>query len=98
MELTGTDHNHNGNLGSSDYQSFFDNGGTGLGLQILASLGRVAIGFSLSAIVDCAGIMIGINPDLSRCRPDLPSAAYRAASLAAPFSSGVSTIQSSAIL
>jgi len=49
-----------------------------LGLQILASLGRVAIGFSLSAI-DCAGIMIGINPDLSRCRPDLPSAAYRAA-------------------
>jgi nitrate/nitrite transport system permease protein len=43
---------------------FFDNGGTdkGLGLQILASLGRVAIGFSLSAIVGIAlGIMIGIN-------------------------------------
>ena len=43
---------------------FFDNGGTdkGLGLQILASLGRVAIGFSLSAIVGIAlGILIGIN-------------------------------------
>ena len=44
---------------------FFDNGGTdkGLGLQLLASLGRVAIGFSLSAIVGIAlGILIGINP------------------------------------
>ncbi len=43
---------------------FFDNGGTdkGLGLQILASLGRVAIGFSLSAIVGIAlGILIGVN-------------------------------------
>jgi nitrate/nitrite transport system permease protein len=43
---------------------FFDNGGTdkGLGLQILASLGRVAIGFSLSAIVGIAlGIMIGLS-------------------------------------
>ncbi|MEB3119643.1 MAG: nitrate ABC transporter permease [Snowella sp.] len=41
---------------------FFDNGGTdkGLGLQILASLGRVAIGFSLSTIVGIAlGILIG---------------------------------------
>ena len=48
---------------------FFDNGGTdkGLGLQILASLGRVAIGFSLSAIVGIAlGIMIGINPWIYR--------------------------------
>lgn len=43
---------------------FFDNGGTdkGLGLQILASLGRVAIGFSLSAIVGIIlGILIGAN-------------------------------------
>lgn len=43
---------------------FFDNGGTdkGLGLQILASVGRVAIGFSLSAIVGISlGILIGIN-------------------------------------
>ena len=43
---------------------FFDNGGTdkGLGLQILASLGRVAIGFSLSAIVGITlGILIGAN-------------------------------------
>jgi nitrate/nitrite transport system permease protein len=43
---------------------FFDNGGTdkGLGLQILASLGRVAVGFSLSAIVGIAlGILIGAN-------------------------------------
>lgn len=43
---------------------FFDNGGTdkGLGLQILASLGRVAIGFSLAAIVGIAlGILIGTN-------------------------------------
>lgn len=48
---------------------FFDNGGTdkGLGLQILASLGRVAIGFSLSAIVGIAlGILIGINPFVYR--------------------------------
>ncbi len=44
---------------------FFDNGGTdkGLGLQIAASLGRVAIGFSLSAIVGIGlGILIGANP------------------------------------
>jgi len=41
-----------------------------LGLQILASLGRVAIGFSLSAIVGIAlGIMIGINPWIYRARP-----------------------------
>jgi nitrate/nitrite transport system permease protein len=43
---------------------FFDNGGTdkGLALQILASLGRVAIGFSLSAIVGITlGILIGSN-------------------------------------
>ena len=43
---------------------FFDNGGTdkGLGLQIIASLGRVAIGFSLSAIVGISlGILIGAN-------------------------------------
>lgn len=43
---------------------FFDNGGTdkGLGLQIIASLGRVAIGFSLAAIVGIAlGILIGTN-------------------------------------
>jgi nitrate/nitrite transport system permease protein len=42
----------------------FDNGGTdkGLGLQIAASLGRVAIGFSLSAIVGIAlGILVGSN-------------------------------------
>ncbi|HEY9783402.1 MAG TPA: nitrate ABC transporter permease [Leptolyngbyaceae cyanobacterium] len=43
---------------------FFDNGGTdkGLGLQIIASLGRVAVGFSLSAIVGITlGILIGAN-------------------------------------
>lgn len=43
---------------------FFDNGGTdkGLALQILASLGRVAIGFSLAAIVGIGlGILIGSN-------------------------------------
>ncbi len=43
---------------------FFDNGGTdkGLALQILASLGRVAIGFSLAAIVGVAvGIVVGSN-------------------------------------
>jgi nitrate/nitrite transport system permease protein len=47
----------------------FDDGGTdkGLGLQIFASLGRVAIGFSLSAIVGIAlGIMIGINSFIYR--------------------------------
>ena len=44
---------------------FFDNGGTdkGLGLQIFASLGRVALGFSLSAIV---GISLGILIDINR--------------------------------
>lgn len=44
---------------------FFDNGGTdkGLGLQILASLGRVGIGFSLSAVVGITlGIFIGASP------------------------------------
>jgi nitrate/nitrite transport system permease protein len=43
---------------------FFDNGGTdkGLGLQIAASLGRVAIGFSLAALVGISlGILIGSN-------------------------------------
>jgi nitrate/nitrite transport system permease protein len=43
---------------------FFDHGGTdkGLGLQIIASLGRVAIGFSLAAITGIAlGILIGSN-------------------------------------
>lgn len=43
---------------------FFDNGGTdkGLALQILASLKRVAIGFSLSSIVGISlGIVIGAN-------------------------------------
>jgi len=43
---------------------FFDNGGTdkGLALQIFASLQRVAIGFSLSAVVGITlGIVIGIN-------------------------------------
>ncbi|HBB35321.1 MAG TPA: nitrate ABC transporter, permease protein [Cyanobacteria bacterium UBA8803] len=43
---------------------FFDNGGTdkGLGLQIAASLGRVAIGFSLAAIVGIGlGIVVGSN-------------------------------------
>lgn len=43
---------------------FFDNGGTdkGLALQILASLGRVAVGFSLAAIVGIAvGIVVGAN-------------------------------------
>ena len=43
---------------------FFDNGGTdkGLGLQITASLGRVAIGFTLSALVGIGlGILIGSN-------------------------------------
>jgi len=41
---------------------FFDNGGTdkGLGLQIFASLTRVAVGFSLAAVVGIAlGILIG---------------------------------------
>ncbi|AFZ30509.1 nitrate ABC transporter, inner membrane subunit [Gloeocapsa sp. PCC 7428] len=48
---------------------FFDYGGTnkGLGLQILASLGRVAIGFSLAAIAGIAlGILIGISPFIYR--------------------------------
>lgn len=43
---------------------FFDNGGTdkGLGLQITASLGRVAVGFTLSAIVGIGlGILVGTN-------------------------------------
>lgn len=44
---------------------FFDNGGTDKGLfwQILASLQRVAIGFSLAAIVGIAlGVLVGANP------------------------------------
>lgn len=44
---------------------FFDNGGTDKGLfwQLLASLQRVAIGFSLAAIVGIAlGVLIGANP------------------------------------
>lgn len=43
---------------------FFDNGGTdkGLGLQITASLGRVAVGFTLSALVGIGlGILVGTN-------------------------------------
>lgn len=43
---------------------FYDNGGTdkGLGLQIAASLGRVAIGFTLSAVVGIGlGILVGSN-------------------------------------
>jgi nitrate/nitrite transport system permease protein len=43
---------------------FYDNGGTdvGLGLQILASLKRVAIGFSLASIVGIGlGILVGAN-------------------------------------
>jgi len=43
---------------------FYNNGGTdvGLGLQILASLKRVAIGFSLASIVGIAlGILVGAN-------------------------------------
>ncbi|MEB3179922.1 MAG: nitrate ABC transporter permease [Nostocaceae cyanobacterium] len=43
---------------------FFDNGGTdkGLALQIGASLGRVAVGFTLSAVVGIVlGILIGTN-------------------------------------
>ncbi len=43
---------------------FFDNGGTdkGLALQIFASLGRVAIGFSLAVVVGIGlGILIGTN-------------------------------------
>jgi len=46
-------------------QPLFDNGGTdkGLWLQISASLGRVAIGFSLSAVVGITvGILVGANP------------------------------------
>ncbi|MGL5033765.1 MAG: nitrate ABC transporter permease [Microcystaceae cyanobacterium] len=48
---------------------FFDNGGTdkGLGLQIFASLTRVAVGFSLSAIV---GIGLGILVGSSRLMYD----------------------------
>ncbi|ELR99912.1 nitrate ABC transporter permease [Gloeocapsa sp. PCC 73106] len=44
---------------------FFDNGGTDKGLfwQIFASLKRVAIGFSLAAIVGIAlGVLVGANP------------------------------------
>lgn len=44
---------------------FFDNGGTDKGLfwQLLASLKRVAIGFSLASIVGIAlGVLIGANP------------------------------------
>jgi nitrate/nitrite transport system permease protein len=48
---------------------FFDAGGTdkGLGLQVLASLQRVAIGFSLSAVV---GIALGIIVGSSRLMND----------------------------
>ncbi|MEJ1930207.1 nitrate ABC transporter permease [Nostoc sp. NIES-2111] len=44
---------------------FFDNGESdkGLGWQILSSLGRVGLGFSLSAIAGITlGILIGVNP------------------------------------
>jgi nitrate/nitrite transport system permease protein len=50
-------------------QPFFNNGGTdqGLGRQIIASLKRVAIGFSLSAIVGIAiGILVGSNKMVHR--------------------------------
>ncbi len=43
---------------------FFDNGGTdkGLGLQVFASLTRVAVGFSFAAVVGISlGILIGTN-------------------------------------
>ncbi len=46
---------------------FFDNGGAdkGLGLQILASLGRVAIGFTLSAVIGVGvGMLLGSIPIL----------------------------------
>ncbi|QYX32354.1 nitrate ABC transporter permease [Sphaerospermopsis torques-reginae] len=45
-------------------QPFFDNGDSdkGLGWQILTSLGRVALGFSLAAVVGVVlGIFIGVN-------------------------------------
>ena len=48
---------------------FFDNGGTdkGLGLQIFASLQRVAIGFSLATVVGIAlGILVGTNQIMYR--------------------------------
>jgi len=48
---------------------FFDNGGTdkGLGLQIFASLQRVAIGFSLAALAGIGlGILIGTNKVIYR--------------------------------
>lgn len=48
---------------------FFDNGGTdkGLALQIFASLQRVAIGYSLAALVGIAvGIVVGVNEFLFR--------------------------------
>lgn len=48
---------------------FFDKGGTnkGLGLQVLQSLRRVAIGYSLSSIVGIAvGILVGTSPILNR--------------------------------
>ncbi|AKG22954.1 nitrate ABC transporter permease [Calothrix sp. 336/3] len=44
---------------------FFDNGENdkGLGWQILSSLGRVGLGFSLSAVVGITlGILVGVNP------------------------------------
>ena len=50
-------------------QPFYDNGGTakGLGLQILISLQRVAIGYSLAAILGiAAGLAIGLNDFLRR--------------------------------
>lgn len=72
---------------------FFNNGGTdvGLGWQILASLKRVAIGFSLSAIVGIVlGILIGsssilydaLDPVLQVLRP-VPPLAWLPISLAA---------------
>lgn len=48
---------------------FFDNGGTdkGLALQIFASLQRVAIGYSLAALVGISvGILVGVNEFLFR--------------------------------
>jgi ABC-type nitrate/sulfonate/bicarbonate transport system substrate-binding protein len=62
---------------------FYDNGGIDKGAfwQISKSLGRVAIGFSLAAVVGIAlGVLVGQSHlGDARSRPDLPGAAHRAA-------------------